>query len=147
MNKLSRTGLIAMAIIISLLLGAYFGYKTSNEQAFAEDIIILAKQHQFIEIAKNNGTDEAYEESLLGYLNILDALEGKRSSLFSEDVHAIDYALTHTRLALLSEKRGDLKGKAQHLQSAESYCPKTVMTTCTGEVLTEIVIKLDNNIY
>lgn len=146
MSKLSRNCLIAVAIIISFIIGTYVGYVVSNDQVFAEDVIVMSKQYQFIEIARAEGSDDLYKEALLGFLDLLESLKSKRkrSPLFTERVLATDIALTHARLAILSEDNGDINGKTNHLNLAESYCPETGIIDCTSEKIVEMVKQLDN---
>ena len=145
MTIYARFGFIFFVVLASFAAGIYVGYRVGGAQLFAEEAVLMGRYAVMLELARIEGTDSAYENALNDYLVFLESRQGDWTPMFSEQVHAMESALTYARLSMLAEKRGEPIEVSKLRKLAESHCPETGVRDCSAERISTLAQRLDQN--
>ncbi len=143
MKSIAGVGIVVCALATGAAIGFYVGVESSRSQAFFGDMAEAAYYSAFVDVQRTEGDDAAYEESLRGYLALIEARNGKPTTLFPEHWNSLDLALTHARLSALARKRGANELASSHLAAAAALCPKLGWRECSVERITAVAQRLD----
>ena len=143
-----RTIVLLASHFGTLILGAAIGiglaeYVMKRANAPIEEIGAIHRMSAYVYSQRELGDPAAYEAALNDYLSALERRRISGTRLSDERVIATDIVLTHTRLALLFDKQGNIDASKRHLETALSACPSAYLKPCSADALREVVSRLD----
>lgn len=131
-------------MVVGLALGAWLAVEQfTRANAHLEDIGTIERMSSHVYAQRELGDSRAYEAALTDLLSSLERRDSQPGPISDEKVIATDVALTHTRLALLAEGRGDMIVARKHFDEAVAQCPSTFLKSCTVDGLRRVVLALD----
>lgn len=133
MQRLELIGIAALSLIVGGALGMKYGLDTGQEQAHAMEAVEMAHYAAFLKMQLAEGTEEARESALRGFLEMNEARRERRSPLYLQNVYAVDAGTAWVRLADLLERRGASAEAKDALHRAQSYCSLTGWKDCSVE--------------
>ena len=147
---MSRRGMVlligshAVVLAVGLIVGAWFGGEAARRaNAVVEDISAIDRMGSYVLSQRMLGNQATYEAALVDYLSWLERRYAEHRSSPEGRVIATDIALTHTRLALLAETRGDPARAARHYAEAMAQCPTAFMRNCSIDGLRAVLVARD----
>jgi hypothetical protein len=93
--------------------------------------------------ARLHGTDATYENSLRGYVTLLDNLTAREASVSRRQIFAADKALSLMRLADLAEKRGASAESTRLTADALAVCSTVGLPYCSSVELRQRAQQMD----
>jgi hypothetical protein len=114
---------LALTLILVLLAGGTIGFALGNRDRAAKDA--------------------TYENSLRGYVALLDNLSARDASESTRQIYAVDKALSLIRLADLAEKRGSSAESTRLTADALAVCSTSGLPYCSSAELRQRAQKMD----
>lgn len=125
--------LLALVLILVLLAGAAIGFALGNRSRVSDPVVPTAP----------HGIDTTYEDSIRGYVALLDALSARDASEPTRQTYAADKALLLMRLADLAEQRGSSAESTRLTADASAVCSTAGLSYCSSVELRQRAQKLD----
>jgi hypothetical protein len=145
MTRATHISLYILVFVVGAAAGGYAGYRFADARAFLDEVTEVAHYSALLDVQRSKGSDAAYEETLRGYLAMLERHKGSESPLFSGKTIAVDTALTYARLSVLAMKRGSHDEAKEILSRAVALCPELQWQECSGEAIVAVVQRLDKS--
>jgi hypothetical protein len=131
-------------LVLGMAVGAWIALdRTARGNALLEETGSIERMTSYVRAQRTLGDTGAYEAALNDLLLALERHRAKPGLILDESVIAADIALTHTRLALLAEGRGDTTVAEQHLDEALAKCPTKFLKSCSVDDLRRMVLEID----
>jgi hypothetical protein len=131
-------------LVLGLALGAWVAVdRVIHANAVLEDIGTIERMSSYVHAQRTLGDGAAYEAALNDLLSALKRRQSDPGPISDEKVLATDVALTHARLALLAEERGDMGNAKKHFDEAVGQCPSAFLKACTTDDLRRVVLEID----
>ncbi|MBK6744926.1 MAG: hypothetical protein IPG66_19035 [Hydrogenophilales bacterium] len=143
MKRLTFLLILVSAVIIGFTAGTYVGLGLGQDRAMALDGVEAAHYSAFMNMQLAEGTDEARETAIRGFLEVNERRRERRSPHFIQNVYATDAGLAWVRLAALLKKRGADEEAQVALNQAQSFCPLTGWQECSIETFQEYAKRFD----
>jgi hypothetical protein len=124
---------LALVLIFVLLAGAAIGFALGNRSRVS-NLVALNAPH---------GTETTDEDSLRGYVVLLDNLSARDASEATRQTYAADEALLLMRLADLAEQRGSSAESTRLTADASAVCSTAGLSYCSSVELRRRAQKLD----
>ena len=132
--KLKTVILLLISVIVSggigLMTGFHFGIRSGNMlsstleyQFFREPILVVLSQ----------GNCQAVKEALKKHISLVNKYKDIPESFFFGSVGSADLILSHTRLARLEQKDGNISIAQEHLKKAKDACNKLEWEDCSED--------------
>lgn len=122
----------ALILILVLLAGLTIGFALGNRYQATNLAGLTGPQ----------GMDATHEDSLRGYVALLDKLSARDASEAARQIHAADKALLLIRLADLSEQRGSSAESTRLTSDALAVCSTRGLPYCSSVELRQRAQKL-----
>ena len=145
MTNAARIGTYLVVFVVGCAVGGYVAFRVTESKAVANEMAQLAHYAAYLEAQRTSANDAAYEEALRGFLTLLDTSSRGPAPLFSDQVYAVDSALTYARLSVLASKRGAHAEARQYLVKASSLCPRLGWKECSTDEIVATARRLDRN--
>jgi hypothetical protein len=131
-------------LLVGVAIGAWVAVdRVTRANALLDDIAVMERMSFYVHAQRVAGDDRAYEAALKDLLSYLEDRRSKPALIADERVIATDVALTHTRLALLAERRGNTDDAEEYFAEALVQCPATFLKSCSVDDLRRMVLELD----
>jgi hypothetical protein len=91
-----------------------------------------------VDIQRNKGDRDAYRNSLIAYLGIMDDILKHPSEFFTAKTTSVDIMLIYERLARLEREAGNAKAADDYMNLAVQTCGNTGWKDCSNEKITRI---------
>lgn len=143
MNRLELIGVVGLSLMVGAALGFALGIKTAQNAENAMEAVEMAHYGAFMKMQLAEGTDEARESALRGFLEMNEQRRERRSPLFHQNVYAVDAGMAWVRLASLLDKRGAKEEARDALHKAKSFCALTGWKDCSVEKFQDYARKFD----
>jgi hypothetical protein len=124
---------LALVLILVLLAGVTIGFALGNSYR-AANLVALTGPHAI---------ETTYENSLRGYVVLLDNLSARDASETTRQTYAADKALLLIRLADLAEQRGSSAESTRLTADASAVCSTAGLPYCSSVELRQRAQKLD----
>jgi hypothetical protein len=143
-NKL----VLALVLILALVAGGTIGFALGNRYGAADpvpraDFGTAMYAGMTASAERLYGTDATYENSLRGYVALLDDLSTRNASESVRQIYAADKALSLIRLADLAEKRGASAESTRITSDALAVCSASGLPYCSSAELRQRAQKMD----
>ena len=119
-------------------------YTAGRANAVVADTGAIDRMTSHVEAQRMLGDQGSYETALREYLVWLDRRRATHGPLFDQSAILTDMVLTHGRLALLAEGRGEVAVADSHFASALAQCPGAFNRLCSRESLRSALERLDS---
>jgi hypothetical protein len=120
-------------IILVLLAGVTIGFAFGDRHGAANPVGLTAPLSM----------DSTYENSLRGYVALLDNLSARDASDAARQIHAADKALLLIRLADLAEQRGSSAASTRLAADALAVCATAALPYCSSVELRQRAQAMD----
>ena len=139
---------LAPILILVLLAGAAVGFALGNRYGAANpvpltDLGTAMYTGTMASAERLYGTDATYENSLRGYVGLLDNLSARDASESIRQIYAAEKALALIRLADLAEKRGSSAESTRLSADALAVCSTSGLPYCSTAELRQRAQKMD----
>jgi hypothetical protein len=124
---------LAVVLILVLLAGAAIGFALGNRSRVSNPVALNAPR----------GTESTDEDSLRGYIVLLDNLSARDASEATRQTYDADKALLLMRLADLAEQRGSSAESTRLTADASAVCSTAGLPYCSSVELRRRAQKLD----
>lgn len=139
---------LALILVLVLLAGGTIGFALGNRYGVANlvpltDFGTAMYSGMMASAERLYGTDATYENSLRGYVALLDNLSARDASESMRQLYAADKALALIRLADLAEKRGASAESTRLTADALAVCSAVGLPYCSSVALRQRAQKMD----
>lgn len=140
--------LLASILVLVFLVGGSIGFGLGNKYGMARVVPVTdfgTAMYAGVKASEErlHGTDATYENSLRGYLTLLDKLTARDASASSRQIYATDKALSLIRLADLAEKRGSSAESTRLTADALAVCSTVGLPYCSSVELRQRAQQMD----
>jgi len=107
------------------------------------ELSVASLQEMFVNLQRDTGTDQEYEQALREYLSVLERL--RKANPNSEDATALSLSRMATlgRLSLMAEKRGANAEATELIQTAARECVDSGRPECSPEKMRQLAHYFD----
>ena len=138
---------LALTLILVLIAGGTIGFALGNRYGAANHVSTQFGAAMYAGMVASAerlyGTDATYENSLRGYVTLLDNLSAQDASGSIREIYAADKALSLIRLADLAEKRGSSAESTRLTADALAVCSTSGLPYCSSAELRQRAQKMD----
>jgi hypothetical protein len=145
MRKVTAVALAIGAFIAGGLLGYFVSRQLFLLSLAPYQMANIDHMSTYVMIQRFQGTPQAYETALRDFLVALDAQDRNGSGLISQNITAVDRAMTYARLGLVAEERNDASSAARYRSQAEALCPQMGWKSCSSDEITRAVRLVDEH--
>jgi hypothetical protein len=148
---MSRTKRIALLIATHLAAVAIGGFVTF--EYFMRDAIqgmtslgelsVGSLQEELVNLRRDTGTDQEYEQALRDYYSVLQRLDAKNQDPQDAKFRRLSKTIVLGRLALVTEKRGAAAAAAQFMAEAQRECGTSSRANFSPEKVRELALYFD----
>jgi uncharacterized caspase-like protein len=139
---------LAVTLILVLLAGGTIGFALGTRYGAARLVPLTESgtavyTGRMASAERMYGTDGMYENSLRGYVALLDNLSARDASESTRQIYAADKALSLIRLADLAQKRGSSAESTRLTSDALAVCSASGLSYCSSAELRQRAQKID----
>lgn len=132
-RPMGKKSVTLAVIILVLLAGVTIGFALGDRHGAAHPVGLTAPL----------STDSTYENTLRGYVALLDNLSAGDASDAARQIHAADKALLLIRLADLAEQRGSSAEATRLTADALAVCSTAALPYCSSVELRQRAQEMD----
>jgi hypothetical protein len=148
MSPTKRIALLVATHLAAVAIGGFVTFEFFMRDAIKGmtslgEISVGSLQEQLVNLQRDTGTDQEYEQALRNYLSVLQRLDATNPDPEEAKFRRTSKTIVLGRLALITEKRGASAEAAQFMAAAERECKFTARAECSPEKVRELAMYFD----
>ena len=150
MTRSQRIGLLVSTHALAIAVGAcvayeYFLRDGVRGMTSLGELSVSSLQEMYVDLQRDVGTDQEYEDALRQYLSVLDRLRAANPDTPDATGLRLSKTVTLGRLALVAEKRHANAEAAQFMDAAVRECTTFRKGDCSAEKIREWAVYFDKS--
>jgi hypothetical protein len=147
-SRAKRVTLLVGTHLIAIAIGGFATYEYFIRDAvrgmtILGELSVSSMQESLVNLQRDTGTDQEYEQALRDYLSVLQRLDAANPDAQDAEFRRMSKIIVLGRLALVVEKRGAAEEAAQFVDAAERECKVSSRADCSPKKLRELALYFD----
>jgi hypothetical protein len=130
---------------IGFVAGLYSSFPKYAQESMniSSQMAMISHYSMMVDAQRNEGNRDAYRESLITYLNVMDDIFKHPTKIFDGKTISVDKMLILERLSRLEREAGNAKAADDYMKSEIQSCGNAGWKDCSVEKISDISRKLE----